>query len=114
MNNDGSIHFQDGTPLSTEYEATYLGNEINREVNSRHEIANKLQEVRRTWIKLNPYWKATQASKRWKFIVYDAIIRSKLLYGLETIHLTSAMAKKPNAFQMRGIRKILNRAHTYR
>ena len=28
MNNEGSIHFQDGTPLATEYEATYLGNEI--------------------------------------------------------------------------------------
>ena len=56
MNNDGSIHFQDGTPLATEYEATYLGNEINREVNIRHEISNKLQEVRRTWIKLTPYW----------------------------------------------------------
>ena len=113
MNNDGNIHFQDGTPLTREFEATYLGNEINREVNIRHEIFNKLQEVRRTWFKLYPYWKATNASKRWKLIVYDAIIRSKLLYGLETIHLTTAMAKKLNAFQMRGIRKILNKAPTF-
>ena len=29
---------------------------------------------------------------------------------LETIHLTTAIAKKLNAFQMRGIRKILNKA----
>ena len=105
MNYEGSIHFQDGKPLATEYEATYLGNESNRQVNIRHEISNKLQEVRRTWIKLNPSWKATKASKRWKLTVYDAIIRSKLLYGLETIHLTTAMAKKLNAFQMRGIRR---------
>ena len=83
MNNEGSVHVQDGTPLATEYEATYLGNAINREVNIRHEISNKLQEVRRAWIKLHLYWKA---SKRWKLIVYDSIIRSKLLYVLETIH----------------------------
>ena len=54
MNNDGNIYFQDGTPLIREFEATYLGNEINREVNIRHEILNKLQEVRRTWFKLYP------------------------------------------------------------
>ena len=83
MNNEGSVHVQDGTPLATEYEATYLGNAINREVNIRHEISNKLQEVRRAWIKSHLYWKA---SKRWQLIVYDSIIRSKLLYGLETIH----------------------------
>ena len=43
----------------------------------------------------------------------------KLLYGLETIHLTQAMQKKVNTVQLRGLRKILslqstymNRAHT--
>ena len=52
MNNEGAIHFQVGTPLCTEYESTYLAYEINREVNIRHEISNKLQRVRRTWINL--------------------------------------------------------------
>ena len=100
MNNEGSI--------ATEYEATYLGNEINREVNVPHEISNKLREVRRTWIKSSPYWKVTQANNRWKLIVYDAMICSKLLYGLE-------MARNCPLNHCHGkeIRTILNKAHTH-
>ena len=72
-----------------------------------------MSEVRRTWYKLEPYWKASGASKKWKLIIYDAIIRSKLLYGLETIHLTQAMSRKLDAFQMRGLRRILQRNSTF-
>ena len=76
----------------------YLGNEINKTVNIQLEILDKMLEVRRTWFKLKPYWKASGASKKRKLIIYDAIIRSKLLYGLETIHLTQAMSKKIGRF----------------
>ena len=47
-----------------------------------------------------------------KIIIYDAIIRSKLLYGLETIQLTTSMKKELDAFQLRGLRQILKRTHT--
>ena len=113
MNNDGCIHFHDGTPLNKEFEAMYLGNEINRTVNIKHEILNKMSEVRRTWFKLSAYWKASGASKKWKLIIFDAIIRSKLLYGLETIHLTQALSKSLDAFQLRSLRKILKRPPTF-
>ena len=104
--------FEDGTPLTKEFEAMYLGNEINKTVNIQLEILDKMLEVRRTWFKLKPYWKASGASKKRKLIIYDAIIRSKLLYGLETIHLTQAMSKKLDAFQMHGIRRILQHSST--
>ena len=113
MNSDGGIHFQNKEPLKKEYEAIYLGNEINKEVNIALEISNKLHEVRKTWFKLFPYWKATGASQKWQIIVYDAVIRSKLLYGLETVQLTDAMYKKINAFQIRGLRKILKMGTTF-
>ena len=108
MNNDGNIHFDDATPLPKNYEATYLGNELNREINVKHEILNKLQTVRITWFKLLPYWKASDANVKWKLRIFDAVIRAKLLYGLETVHLTKAMLNKIDAFQIRGLRKILN------
>ena len=40
MNNDGSIHCDHGTGtlLTKEFEATYLGNEINKTVNIQFEI----------------------------------------------------------------------------
>ena len=40
-------------------------------------------------------------------------MRSKLTYWLETVQLTDAMKKELNAFQLRGIRQILNKTHTY-
>lgn len=113
MNSDPNIHFHNNEPLKKEYETVYLGNEINKEVNITLEISNKLQEVRKTWFKLFPYWKTSGASKKWQIIVYDAVIRSKLLYGLETVQLTEAMYKKIDAFQLRGLRKILKMQTTF-
>ena len=113
MNSDGNIHFPDGVPLDKKYESTYLGHEINKESNIMHEISNKFQEVRGTWMKLHAYWKATNASKKWQLIIFDAIVRSKLLYGLETLHLTQGMAQKLDVFQLKGLRKILGMQTTF-
>ena len=57
-----------------------------------------MHEVRKAWFELAEYWKAKNASIMLQLITYDAIIRSKFLYGLETIHLTEAMQKKLNTF----------------
>ena len=64
MNNDGSIRFDDGTLLTKDFEATYVENEINKTVNIQFEALNKMSEVRRTWYRLEPYWKATGGSKK--------------------------------------------------
>ena len=59
-NNDGLVYFQNLEPLPKKFEATYSGNEINKEAKIRHEILNHMQEVRQTWFKLLPRWKATK------------------------------------------------------
>ena len=64
-------------------------------------------------MKLHVYWKATKASKKWQLIIFDAIVRSKLLYGLETLHLTQGMAQKLDVFQLKGLRKILGMETTF-
>ena len=43
---------------------------------------------------------------------FDAVICSKLLYGLETVHLTSALLKQVDAFQLRCLRRNLKLAPT--
>ena len=113
MNTDCNVKFGDGISLTQSFEAMYLGCELNKEVNIKLEISNKMNEVRKTWFKLAPYWKSHTASTKWQLIIYDAIIRSKLLYGLETVHLTPAMERQIDAFQMRGLRQIMKYQHTY-
>ena len=53
-------------------------------------------------------------TQKWKINAYKAVIRSKLLYGLKTIHLTKLMIKKLDAFYLRGLRKILDIPTIYR
>ncbi len=44
-------------------------------------------EVNGVWKKLDKFWKHSDCIVRHKLIVYDAIVRSKLMYGLESAHL---------------------------
>ena len=77
------------------------------------DCTNSLWCIVITWKRLQSYWKATNASKKWQLLVYDAIIKSKLLYGLETAQLGKAELKRIDAFQIRGVRQILGKKHTY-
>jgi len=61
MNNDGSVHLDNQEPLPKRFETTYLGNEINREAILARNF-EQIQEVRKTWFRLMPYWKATNAN----------------------------------------------------
>ena len=113
MNGNNVLRFADGTKLSRCAEATYLGHHITESMNVRQEIGQKMHQTLKVWYKLNPFWKAANCTIGWKLQVYDAIIKNKLLYGLETVHLTQAMAKKVNAFQLRGLRSILGISTTF-
>ena len=48
-----------------------------------------------------------------RIITYDALVSSKLLYGLESLMLDEALLDRIDAFQRRGWRQILNWKTTY-
>ena len=43
----------------------------------------------------------------------DVVIRSKLVYGLEVVQIPDALKKKLDAFQLKGLRKILGYVTTF-
>ena len=45
--------------------------------------------------------------------MYNAVIISKLLYGLESLELIDSLKTRLNAFQIRGLRHILKIEHAY-
>ena len=47
------------------------------------------------------------------FLIYNAIIQSKLLYALETIEIPVALLSRLESFQLKGLRKILGMTTTY-
>ena len=50
---------------------------------------------------------------KFKLIVYDAVVRAKLVYGLDCVYVPEAAMNKLNAFQLRGLRKILKMSSTF-
>ena len=39
-------------------------NKLSRDVNMRHVILNQMKDARRTWLRLNAYWKSRAGKKR--------------------------------------------------
>ena len=113
MNADGEQAFANGEAIKIEKETMYLGNQLNFKADPNAEVTQKLQEVQRTLFRMQDYWKAAEASPKWKVLIFEAVLKSKLLYGLETTQLTNKCIKRIDAFQIRGLRKILNMKHTY-
>jgi hypothetical protein len=51
--------------------------------------------------------------KKWKILIYDAIIKSKLLYGMETVHVNQASTLQRYASPSKAeiIRRVIRRQH---
>ena len=100
-----TTYFKNGEKLVKAEEAVYLGNTLNTRANVTVEIDKQIQQVSITLWNLNAYWKASEASKKWQLLIFDAVIKSKLLYGMETVQMTEAAMKRVDAFQIKGLRK---------
>ena len=107
MNKDNNIKFEDGTPLTHVDSATYLGGKLTKDVNPITEIQNRISACMPILKSLDLFWKKTNCDLKWKLNVHNAVIVSKLTYGLETLQYTYQVGQKLNTFQMKGIRKIM-------
>ena len=91
----------------------YLGCSLNRQGKTEKEVKQRIANCMATLNKLQRFWKHSNCPLRFKIIVQDAVIRTKLLYGLESAELTDGALNKLDVFQLKGLRKILNMATTY-
>ena len=94
-------------------EATYLGACITAKVNPRTEIRKRISQTMPTLKKLDVFWNKAKCNKQWKILVLNAVIMSKLTYGLETIEPTTAVNEMLNTLQLKGLRQILDMTTTY-
>ena len=109
----GSIAFQNGDPMKSTDESTYLGASITRTVNPKHEIRRRISATMAILKKLDIFWGKAQCNRSWKLRVFNAVITSKVLYGLETLEPTESAGRLLNTFQLKGLRKILKLHTTY-
>ena len=107
------IVYKDTTLVPRKPQATYLG-AILTDTNDNHaEINNRMAGSMQTANRMKLFWNKANTASKWKIQVYDAIIRSKLLYGLETIQLTQPDINRMDAFHVRGLRRILRIPPTF-
>ena len=101
------IKFEDGIFLKRVEQAKYLGGNITQSGDAKTEVEARIAIAAQTMRKLKDFWNKTNCTRKWKAMI------SQLIYGLETLPLTSNLVSRFNAFQMKGFRKILKISHSY-
>ncbi len=107
MNANNKPHFLNGNRIPTEDDAKYLGVYLNKKASIHMEINTRIQETLKVVRALSTFWNKTLCPIHWKLTVYNAVCISKLTYGMETLQLNNVHNKRLDAFQMRGLRKIM-------
>ena len=87
--------------------AVYLGSLLTDTVSNTAEMNNRIAITMKTFRQLKIFWDKANTTTNWKLRVFKAIIQSKLMYSLEVIQLTENELNKLDAFQMKGLRRIL-------
>ena len=75
----------------------------------RKRIADGMAILKR----LDMFWHHSDCSMKQKVLVFNSVLRSKLVYGLESLELIESMRQKLDVFQLKGLRKILRMQTTY-
>jgi hypothetical protein len=78
----GNIHFKDGVKVPTKTEVKYLGALLNTRNDTDKEIKQRIGQCMGVLNKLNTFWRHSNCTAKFKLLVQDAVVRSKLLYGL--------------------------------
>ena len=105
--------YVDGGFMPIADRAPYLGTNMTAKGNPHLEISIRIINTTTTLNKLDMFWKKAPVSTTWKLRVHDAVISSKLLYGLESASLTNAEYERLESFQIRALRKMLGIKHSY-
>ena len=113
-NDPGSeVNFPDGSEVSKHDQIKYLGAVFNPTLDVTNIVRQKLADASATMRTLKPLWGDPQISTSWKLVVYNAVIRSRIFYTLETLELTESQQKLLDTMCFRGLRRILKKNSTY-
>jgi len=113
FNSNGRPKFIDGTSVPIESSTKYLGATISKTHDIRSEVTNRISSCFAVLNRLNFFWKKSTCPDKFKLTVFDAVVRSKLVYGLEVTQIPKYIMQKLNVFQLKGLRNILKLDPTY-
>ena len=100
-----SVNFPDGTPVQKHDQIKYLGTVFCNNLDVNMIVRQKTADASATLRQLQPLWTHAHISPAWKLIVFNAIIRTRIFYTLETAELTNSQQKQLDTLYYRGLRK---------
>ena len=105
--------FTNGKHVKRVKKAKYLGAILTDKSQPQIEIAERIKQTTITWKRLNLIWKIGKCTTKTKLKYYNAVVKTKLTYALETMFLTKTQLRKLDTFQLKGLRQILKMHTTY-
>ena len=102
-----------GDSIQQKYSIQYLGALISADGSIQSEINRRIGMVSADFKLLDILWTHAKVSQKQKYLIYQACIVSKLLYGLQTAWLTKAQNNKLDGFHAKCVRKIVGIQHNY-
>ena len=99
--------FLNGQAVNIKPEAKYLGCWLNNKGDPSREIRHRITICMAILKRLDLYWFKANPSIKEKIQVFDTVIQSKLLYGLESSPMNEYTKHELDIFQLKGIRKFL-------
>ena len=109
----GHVYFTDGTKVKKLHEVTYLGCNMNDKADPEREIAKRKKTCMITLNKLHIFFYNSDNTVTRKLQMFNAIIRAKLMYGLETVVMNPRVQNMLDTFQLKCLRKIFKIPTTY-
>jgi len=110
---NADIHFKDKSKVLKVKIATYLGCNIGIKSTNKEELSKRFSNTMATMKKLDVFWRHSNCDIAVKVYTADAILRAKLLYGLESSQLIPSVAKRMETLQLKVLRKILRLNTTF-
>ena len=94
-------------PLEDVQSFTYLGSVLNVEGGNNEDIKIRIQKARAAFVMLRKIWNAKEIKTCTKLRIFRSNVKSVLLYGAETWHLTKQKSNKIQSFINQCLRQIL-------
>ena len=97
----------EGTPLEEVDVFCYLGSMTDGKGGTEADIKARIGKARAAFTQLGKVWRARKISRKTKLRLFNACVKSVLLYGCETWKATNGVIKKLQTFLNRCLRTIL-------
>ncbi|KAH9584422.1 hypothetical protein MS3_00006030, partial [Schistosoma haematobium] len=97
----------DGEDLEDVKTFTYLCSNVDEHGGSDADVKARIGKARTAYLQLKNIWNSKQLSTNTKVIIFNANVKTVLLYGVETWRTTKATTQKIQVFINNCLRKIL-------